>query len=81
MKITAGNKYGGKNNDHMTIELESRSDFCILETALSAFLVKAEGHTYGEGTTYDKAVKLSKELRLMMHPMNDKPKRYFEIKH
>ncbi len=81
MKITAGNKHGGQNNDHLTIELEDRGDFNILETALSAFLGQAQKNTYGEGSSYDKSVKMAKELRAMMHPMNDNPKRYFEIKH
>ena len=80
MKITAGNMYGGKNNDHMNIELVDRKDFSVMDTILDALIKESKDKNYGEGSHYDLTVKLAKELSKMMHPMNTSPKRYLEIK-
>lgn len=76
MKIYGINIHGGKNNSDIVIHA-SGEGFNELAIFCDVVLEHCKSTSYIEGSTYDRVLKVAKELRQMMNPMNDNPKRLF----
>lgn len=76
MQIYGTNRHGGKNNSDIVIHATGEG-FNELEMFCDAILKIYEFQECGERSTCDNVVQIAKELKQMMNPLNDNPKRLF----
>ena len=80
MKIYGINSYGGKSNSDIVIHA-SGEGFNELAMLCDAVLIKYKdkvlGKDYLQNTTAGNTLEIARELKQMMSPLNDNPKRLF----
>ncbi len=79
MKILAGNRHGGKSTSDLCVIIESGEDFNVLRTWIDAFFAQTKNSEYRPGTGNYQTMIISKEIRNLIHPLNDKPNHYLDF--
>ena len=79
MKIFAANRHGGKSTSDLVIIISDGEDFNVLGTWIDAFFAQTKDSEFRPGTGNHKTMVISKALRKLLHPLNDKPEHYLDI--
>lgn len=79
MKIFAVNRFGGKSISDLVITIPHGEDFNVLSSWIDAFFEQTKNSEYIPGTGNHRTMVISKEIRELIHPLNDKPKHYLEF--
>lgn len=79
MKILAVNRYGGKSISDLVITISSGEDFNVLGSWIDAFFAETKNSKYIPGTGNHRTMVISKEIRDLIHPLNDNPKHYLDF--
>jgi hypothetical protein len=79
MKILAANRHGGKSISDLVITISAGDDFSVLSTWIDAFFAQNKDSEFKPGTGNYLTMKISKEIRNLIHPLNDNPKHYLDF--
>ena len=79
MKILATNRHGGKSTSDLVIITNGGADFNVLNTWIDAFFAQNKGSEFRPGTGNYLTMIISKEIRNLIHPLNDNPKHYLDL--
>ncbi len=79
MKIFAANRHGGKSISDLVIIIKGGEDFNVLSTWIDAFFAQTKNSEYMSGTGNHRTMIISKKLRNLINPMNDKPEHYLDL--
>lgn len=79
MKILAANRHGGKSTSDLVIIISAGDDFNVLSTWIDAFFAQNRDSEFRPGTGNHRTMVISKEIRNLIHPLNDKPKHYLDL--
>lgn len=80
MKILAVNRHGGKSISDLVISISDfDGDFSVLNTWIDDFFAQNKGSQFIPGTINHRTMVISKEIRNLIHPLNDNPKHYLDL--
>ena len=78
IRILAVNRYGGKSISDLSIAI-SGGDFSVLRSWIDDFFVQNKDSEFIPGTMNHRTMMVSKKLRDLIDPLNDKPEHYLDF--